>query len=85
MPTENGIKISLKTIGYIIASILALGIAFGALKVDSKDNADNIEEIKPIVYKNRGDMRELKTDVKYIRESLVRIEAKIDKNGKKRR
>lgn len=80
----NGIKISptnLRAVVYIALSLLAMAVAFGALKANINENTTDIKEIKPIMKK----VTILEIQYKHIRECLARIEAKIDKNGRRKR
>lgn len=63
----------------VMIPIAAALLTVGGLMVTIRYNSDRIEKVEIQSHENEGDIRELKTDVKYIREGIDEIKRNVKK------
>ena len=73
MATKNG------TMWKILLPVAGALLTVGGLCATIKQNRDDIAKVEIQAHGNEGDIRELKTDVKYIREGIDEIKQNVKK------
>jgi len=79
MTTKNNERIwrFLKMTLWIGVLLVSIAIAYGALNNQVQGNTQTIKKHNEKIEQHDKDVVELKTDVKYIRQTVVRIENKL--------
>lgn len=68
-----------KTAIVLLAIVATTAVAWGVLKERVNNNRDRIVVVEEKAEKNKTATIELKSDIKYIKEAVDRIELKIDR------
>lgn len=76
-PIERRMKNSY--VAVLLQIVVTALIAYGVITTTMKFLERDVEAVKIQTTKNSTDISELKTDIKWIRDGIVRIENKVDK------